>query len=290
MGYVGLTLATALAASGARVAGAEKDEAILKHLTRGEATFYEAGLSETLAEVVADGRLSAHPATGPLPPARSYIITVGTPIVEGAVRTADLTEALEAVARDMPAGALVVLRSTVALGTTSGPARDILARSGKPFLLAMAPERTVEGNALPELSELPQIVGGIDEASTRAAGDLFAGLGVEIVTVDRPAEAELAKLVSNTWRDVQFAFANEIAFLADRAGIDVERVLSAAGHNYPRLSLAAPGPAAGPCLGKDGYILAESAAHLGATAPLAVSARTVNEGIVEHVLGVAAGP
>lgn len=284
MGYVGLTLATALAASGQRVVGVEQDPAIVTQLHAGRATFYESGLSETLAEVVASGHLRGAHADSGLPAARAYIITVGTPIEDHSVRTADLSRALAQVAQDMPPGSLVVLRSTVALGTTAGMAHQALAASGKPFHLAMAPERTVEGNALHELSHLPQIVGGIDAASGKRAGELFARLGVEIVQVPTPAEAELAKLVSNTWRDVQFAFANEMAFLADHAGIDVAEAFAAAGHNYPRVSLARPGPVAGPCLGKDGYILAESAHHLGGRTDLSVSARAVNERIVSHVL------
>src|SRR5699024_11583227 len=134
--------------------------------------------------------------------------------------------------------------------------------------LAMAPERTVEGMAMAELTTLPQIIGGRDEASLAAASDLFGTLGVEIVPVASPKEAEFAKLVSNTWRDLQFAFANELAYVADLAGVDVYRVIEAAGHNYDRLNLALPGPVAGPCLDKDDYILAAPAAHSSACAPL----------------------
>ncbi len=287
MGYVGLTLATAFAAQGLGVIGVEKDASILEHLERGETTFYEAGLMETLAEVVASGRLRAQSAAEDLPAADAYVITVGTPVHDRHKDTSDITVALHAVAKSMPAGALVILRSTVVIGTTEGLAREILDSAGRPYLLAMVPERTVEGEALQELFRLPQIVGGIDEASTLAASKLFSRLGVEIVEVNNPAEAELAKLITNTWRDLQFAFANEIAYVADHAGIDATRALQAAGHNYPRLSLAIQGPVAGPCLGKDGYILAESATHLSTATPLALATREVNERIVEH--GINAG-
>lgn len=288
LGYVGLTLATAFAARGLRVTGTERRTEVVAALSRGEATFYEAGLSEALAEAVASGRLRAVDATAPLPTARSYIITVGTPLDDGATSDADLTDALRAVAAGMPAGALVVLRSTVKLGTTEGVAADILGSSGKDFLLAMAPERTVEGKAMAELTSLPQIVGGRDEASLAAAADLFSRLGVQIVPVASPHEAEFAKLISNTWRDLQFAFANELAYLADAAGVDVYRVIEAAGRGYDRLSLALPGPVAGPCLEKDAYILGESAIAYGADAQLSLAARSVNEHIVPHVARIAA--
>lgn len=288
LGYVGLTLATAFAATGMRVAGTERRGEILAALGRGEATFYEAGLSEALREVVAEGRLTAIAADSPLPRASSYVITVGTPLEDGRVQQEDLARALESVAAGMPAGALVVLRSTVRLGSTSDLAAATLAASGKEFLLAMAPERTVEGKAMAELTTLPQIIGGRDEASLAAASDLFGTLGVEIVPVASPKEAEFAKLVSNTWRDLQFAFANELAYVADLAGVDVYRVIEAAGHNYDRLNLALPGPVAGPCLEKDAYILADSAAHYGASAPLSRTARAVNEHIVGHIGDLAA--
>lgn len=283
LGYVGLTLATAFAATGMTVVGTERRGEILEALERGEATFYEAGLSETLREVVAQGRLTAVAADGPLPRASNYVITVGTPLEGGRVQQEDLARALEAVATGMPEGALVVLRSTVRLGSTSDLAATTLAASDKEFLLAMAPERTVEGKAMAELTALPQIIGGNDEASLAAASDLFGRLGVEIVPVASPEEAEFAKLISNTWRDLQFAFANELAYLADLAGVDVYRVIEAAGHHYDRLNLALPGPVAGPCLEKDAYILADSAAHFGATAPLSRTARAVNEHIVGHI-------
>lgn len=289
LGYVGLTLATAFADAGMKVVGTERRGEVLRALERGEATFYEAGLSETLREVVEEGRLTAFPAREEVPEAECYVITVGTPLEEGRVQQEDLAHALRAVAAGMPEGALVVLRSTVRLGSTSDLAAATLAASGKEFLLAMAPERTVEGKAMAELTSLPQIVGGRDEDSLAAASALFARLGVEIVPVASPEEAEFAKLISNTWRDLQFAFANELAYLADRAGVDVYRVIEAAGHNYDRLNLALPGPVAGPCLEKDAYILADSAGHFGGQAPLSLTARAVNENIVGHVGDLAAG-
>src|SRR5699024_10165723 len=244
LGYVGLTLATAFAATGMSVAGTERREEILVALERGEATFYEAGLSETLREVVAEGRLTAVAAGSRLPRASSYVITVGTPLEDDRVQQEDLARALESVAAEMPPGALVVLRSTVRLGSTSTLAATTLAASGKEFLLAMAPERTVEGKAMAELTTLPQIIGGHDEASLAAASDLFGRLGVEIVPVASPEEAEFAKLISNTWRDLQFAFANVLAYVDDRAGVYIYMVIDADETKYERLIHDMPGPVA----------------------------------------------
>lgn len=288
LGYVGLTLAVAFAEAGLDVAGTERRPEIVQSVRRGEAAFYESGLSETLAAVVQRGDLTVVDAGAPPPPAHAYVITVGTPRTDAKVEHGDLVSALEAVAGAMPDGALVALRSTVRMGSTETLAAPILRRSGKDFLLAMAPERTVEGKAMVELATLPQIVGGYDLPSLEAASALFARLGVEIVPVASPREAEFAKLISNTWRDLQFAFANELAYVADSAGVDLYRVVAAAGHNYDRLQLALPGPVAGPCLEKDAYILGESAALYDAEAPLSLTARAVNEKIVGHVGALAA--
>lgn len=287
LGYVGLTLATAFADKGLVVAGTERVPEVVETLRKGELSFYERGLSEVLAAVVHQQRLQIFSVDEPLPRARAYIITVGTPLRDGAITFADLDHALQTVADGMPDGALVILRSTVRIGITEQTARPILAASGKSFLLAMAPERTIEGRALQELSSLPQIVGGIDEASTEAAAALFERLGVEIVRLTDPKAAEFAKLVSNTWRDLQFAFANELAYMADAVGVNVYDVIDAASYHYDRLTLAKPGPVAGPCLEKDAYILGDSASYFGTEVPLSLTGRAVNEHIVSHVRDIA---
>jgi UDP-N-acetyl-D-mannosaminuronic acid dehydrogenase len=283
LGYVGLTLATAFAEAGLVVAGVERNSDVVALIAAGKSPFHETGLDEALAAVVASGRLTALPSQTATPRARAYIITVGTPLRDGAVQLSDLEDALTKVGQWMPDDALVVLRSTVLVGTTSGLAAGLLAQTGKPFSLAMAPERTIEGRALAELTSLPQIIGGYDSRSASVAAALFARLGVEIVHVDTPEAAELAKLSSNTYRDLTFAFANELAYFADSAGVDVYEVIRACNYGYDRMNLALPGPVAGPCLEKDAYILSDSAERFGTSVPLSMQGRQTNERIVEHV-------
>ena len=188
----------------------------------------------------------------------------------------------------MPDDALVVLRSTVRVRQHQDDRRADPRGLGKQFRLAMAPERTVEGRALAELCCLPQVVGGINARSFDAAAALFGRLGVEIVQVHSAEAAELAKLASNTYRDVQFAFANELAYLADSTGVNVFDVIHACNYGYERTNIALPGPVAGPCLEKDAYILADSATRFGTEAPLAMTGRRTNEAIVEHVRRISA--
>jgi nucleotide sugar dehydrogenase len=281
---VGLTLATAFATAGLRVSGVERSESVVESIASGCSPFHEEGLDEAVRAMVESGALRAFGVDEPLPRAAAYILTVGTPVREGAVSLLDLESALAAVAAGMPDNSLVVLRSTVRVGTTRGIAAALLGGSGKPFRLAMAPERTIEGRALQELGSLPQIVGGLDDASTAVAGALFARLGVEIVPVHSLEAAELAKLASNTYRDLKFAFANELAYLSDAMGVDVYDVVRACNFGYERMNVALPGPVAGPCLEKDAYILADSARQHGVDAPLSMTGRKTNEALVEHVL------
>jgi UDP-N-acetyl-D-mannosaminuronic acid dehydrogenase len=284
LGYVGLTLATALASAGMKVAGLERSASVVDLITVGQSPFHEFGLDEAIQAVVSKGNLVAIHVEAGTPVARSYVITVGTPVRHGSVYLEDLKSAVAAVADVMPDGALTVLRSTVRVGTTRSIAEPILKASGKKYAVAMAPERTIEGKALAELSSLPQIVGGIDENSTTLASELFAKLGVEIVSVHSAEAAELAKLASNTYRDVSFAFANELAYFADEAGVDIYDVVRACNYGYERMNVALPGPVAGPCLEKDAYILSNSADILGVEVPLAMQGRKSNEFIVEHVV------
>ncbi|BDU11239.1 NDP-sugar dehydrogenase [Aurantimicrobium sp. INA4] len=284
LGYVGLTLATALASAGLRVAGSERSQDVVDLIASGQSPFHEFGLDEAIQAVVSRGKLVPFALEDGTPVADSYVITVGTPVKNGSVYLEDLKSAVSAVANVMPDGALTVLRSTVRVGTTRTIAEPILKDSGKKYAVAMAPERTIEGKALAELSSLPQIVGGIDENSTQLASELFARLGVEIVPVHSAEAAELAKLASNTFRDVSFAFANELAYFADQSGVDVYDVVRACNYGYDRMNVALPGPVAGPCLEKDAYILSNSADVLGVEVPLAMQGRKTNEFIVSHVV------
>ena len=286
LGYVGLTLATAFALAGMRVVGFERDGNVAEQIAAGASPFHEDGLDAAVLEVTSSGMLCAVTTDALLPRAKAYVITVGTPVRDGSIWLRDLENALVRVAEGMPESALVVLRSTVRVGTTRGLARTTLAASGKRFFLAMAPERTIEGRALAELKSLPQIVGGIDERSTEIAASLFAVLGIDIVRVGTVEAAELAKLSSNTYRDLQFAFANELAYLADTMGVDVFDVIRACNYGYERMNLPLPGPVAGPCLEKDAYILADSARQYGTEAALSMTGRRTNEAMVSHVAGI----
>ena len=285
LGYVGLTLAIALANAGFRVSGVERNRATAAIVRTGRAHFSEEGLEEHLAPAVAEGRLTV---LDDLPvdlDATAYIVTVGTPVNDqNKVRIAPLQNALSEVRRAMKGGEMVILRSTVGVGTSRGVVKPILDASGLPYDLAFCPERTIEGRALQELASLPQVVGGLTEAATQRARALFGRLTPETLAVSSLEGAEMVKLINNTYRDLQFAFANEMAAAAEAAGISATEVLRVANHNYPRGGIPLPGPVGGPCLEKDPYILAEAFAAYGFTPEIALAGRRFNEALPERVV------
>src|SRR6516165_10965334 len=248
LGYVGLTLGTVLAETGNQVIGVEKRSEVVDQTNAGVPHFSEPGLEEALSRVVGSGSLVAVQRLDSEAVCDTYIITVGTPLSsDGIVRTDMIEAASREVSANMRDGALVVLRSTVKVGITRDVVSPILAASGKRFDIAMCPERTLEGDALQELRQLPQIVGADDAAVSDRAAAVFRRLTNSIVQVSSPEAAEIIKLVDNTYRDVQFAFANEVARLCDEFEVDAQEVISSGKLGYKRTNVPKPGLVGGPC-------------------------------------------
>jgi UDP-N-acetyl-D-mannosaminuronic acid dehydrogenase len=278
LGYVGLTLATVLAEAGNTVIGVEKRPDLVQMTNEGVPHFTETGLPDALAGVTRSKKLVAVEGFDNSFSCDTYIITVGTPLSPDGVARLDMIEsAARDIAENMRDGALVVLRSTVKVGTTRDVVAPILAASGKKFDIAMCPERTLEGKALQELRELPQIVGADDPAVADRAAALFRRLTISIVQVADIETAEIIKLVSNTFRDVQFAFANEVARVCDAFGVSAHEVISAGKLGYNRTNIPLPGLVGGPCLEKDPHILMESARSRGIEMEITSAGRLVNE-------------
>jgi UDP-N-acetyl-D-mannosaminuronic acid dehydrogenase len=281
LGYVGLTLAVALGNAGFPIVGIERDPRIRKSVEAGRAHFPEPGLDDLLAEQVANGAFIVHETLPSNPDISTYIVTVGTPLgSDGRVNLTDFESVLQAIAAVLKDSDLVVLRSTVKVGTTRRLAAKILDASGADYDLAFCPERTVEGKALFELKNLPQIVSGMSERSIGRAAELFGKICPYTVRVGDVGSAELAKLVNNTFRDMTFAFANEVAEMCEALGVPFSDVIEAACRDYPRCQLPKPGLVGGPCLEKDPYILAEGLREVGYDPKLSIGGRHVNESMV----------
>ena len=278
MGYVGLTMAVALARKGFTVHGVDASPAVLAALAEGRAHLFEPGVEEGLAAFRGD-RLQVA-ATLPAGGLDAVMICVSTPAnpVTHAPELENLRAASRHVAERCRPGTLVIVRSTVPVGTSRNVVLpELIARWGAGARLAFAPERTIQGQALRELEELPQVVGGVDDASRNAAAALFSRVTRRIVPVGSLEAAELVKLVNNCHTDLIYAYGNEVALMAERWGLDPLEVIRAANLDYPRPDLAKPGYVGGGCLSKDPYILMSAAQAVGYTPWLVGQARGLNE-------------
>lgn len=289
LGYVGLTLAVALADAGFRVHGVEINPDVLEALRQEQAHFSEVGLNGHIAQQIRSGRLTFGEQLEDAPESSVYIVTVGTPVGDDKrVRFDSMRSVVNDIGKVLKEGDLVILRSTVMVGTTRQIVKPALDATGLRFDLAFCPERTLEGKALLELKTLPQVVGGIDAGSTFRASQMFSFLTPSVVRVNDPETAEMVKLVNNTQRDYIFAFANEVAAICDELGLSAAEVIVSGNLGYPRANLPMPGPVGGPCLEKDPYILAQSLEGRDYRPGLAIAAREWNEALPARAVAMLA--
>ena len=148
----------------------------------------------------------------------------------------------------------LMLRSTVAIGTTSTIFSYIRTKYPQ-VTISFCPERSVEGNAINDCLELPQIVSGVNDNSLAFALKFFESISINTIVCTNPSEAELCKLICNVWRDTTFAIANEFSQIASHHDIDIFNAIEVSNRDYNRSSIPIPGPVAGPCLTKDSSIL-----------------------------------
>ena len=277
LGYVGLTLAVALAKKGLTVHGVDTSPAVLEALGQGRAHLFEPGVEGGLRAFLGE-RIHVAPAL-PAGGVDAAVICVSTPVAPDthAPQLDNLRLAARHVAERSGPDTLVIVRSTVPVGATRSVVLPELVACWGRARLAFAPERTIQGQALRELEELPQVVGGVDAESREAASALFSRLARRVVPVATLETAELVKLVNNSHTDLIYSFGNEVALLAQRWGLDPLEVIHAANVEYPRPDLARPGFVGGGCLSKDPYILISAARGAGYTPWLVGQARALNE-------------
>lgn len=280
LGYVGLTLALTLTKRGIQVIGVESSSEKCKRLIHGSTEISEPEIAELLASSVNSGLLSIKNSLEDvrLKSRAIFVITVGTPLDDlKEFKTDSILDAVDKLTNVVKDGDLIILRSTVPVGFSRLIYELISDRSNKDILLAFCPERTVEGAALEELEALPQIIGGINPGSVHLATEFFLKISPRVIETESLEAAELIKLINNTFRDVLFGFANDVASFANALGIDSAKLIEAANDGYPRSSISMPGPVGGPCLEKDPWILDYSARKYGIQLLLPSAARTVNE-------------
>lgn len=279
IGYVGLTLAVIMAEKGFEVTGVEIRPEIVESLQKGIPHFHEIGL-EMLLQLYVNKNLK-FATTIPDEKFDVFVITVGTPLKTG-FKEPDLQYIInvaEGISHHLNKNALVVLRSTVVIGTTRQVVLPILAKNNPIVNIAFCPERTIEGKALEELKVLPQIVGGINQESVEKSVTLFRKITPTVIEVSSLETAEMVKLLDNAYRDLNFAFANEVAGLCEHIGIDGLEVVRAGRLGYPRTHIPDPGYVGGACLEKDPHILTYSAGQYFYSPYLVKHARQIHEAL-----------
>ncbi len=281
-GHVGLPLSVAFARRGLRTVIMDINDGHFETIKAGTFPFMEKNGDAALADALAKGTLSMSCSPEVIAESDAVIIVIGTPIDE--YLNPDFRGLLDLVKRHIAHfrdGQTIILRSTVFPGTTDmiqGYMRD----HGKQVTLAFAPERIVQGQALEELTSLPQIISACDERALDKVEALFRAITDKKIIRLKPMEAELSKLFSNAWRYIRFSAANQFYMIAENKGLDYGRIHRAMCDEYPRNdNLPTAGFAAGPCLFKDTMQLAAFANNqffLGHAAML------INEGLPGYLL------
>lgn len=289
LGYIGLTMGATLAEAGYDVLGIEPRMRGLDALRKGKPYFFEPGLDELVGKHFRKKLKFFESPDGVK--ADVYVVAVGTPVDDKkkAPQLHYVQTVAESIGKLIKKGDLAILRSTVPVGTTRKLFIPVVEKTsglkaGRDFSVAFTPERVVEGNALEEMKRIPQIVGGVDEESVRKAADIFRNVGPKVVPVSSLEAAELVKLFNNTFRDVMFGFANEVALICDGFNIDPAEVVAAANEDYGRSQIPKPSPGVGGyCLTKDPFILLHSTKSHAHHPDIVFHSRRVNEKMQKHV-------
>lgn len=290
-GYVGLPLAMRAVEVGYQVVGFDKDPHRVERLA-GADSYVEDVPSAQLSSALASGRYL--PTTDPdqLEAFAVALITVPTPLREGGPDLTFVEEAGRALADHLEPGALVVLESTSYPGTTEVLLSDLLTercglRAGEDFHLGYSPERIDPGNSHFSLEDIPKVVSGVSASSLAAVQAFYGTMVHKTIPVSRPREAELAKLIENTFRHVNIALVNELAMFAADAGVDVWEALDAAATKPFGFMRFNPGPGVGGhCLPIDpSYLSWHMRTSVGRTFRFVELANDVNDHMPDYVVG-----
>ncbi len=289
-GYVGLPVAVRAAEVGFSVVGLDIDEGRVKRLVDGR-SFVEDISDQRLGAVLASGAYRPSSAIADAEGFDVAVISVPTPLTEGAPDLAYIESAARDLGPYVTTGCTVVLESTTYPGTTEDLVQPILEsisglRVGTDFHLGYSPERIDPGNTTWSLETTPKIVSGVTPACLAAVQRFFEQIVEQTVPVSSPKEAELAKLIENTFRHVNIALVNELAIFAHQLGVDVWEAIDAAGTKPFGFMKFTPGPGVGGhCLPIDpSYLSWQVRRTLGHTFRFVELANDVNEHMPDHVV------
>lgn len=293
LGYVGLPLSALLASKGYDVLGIDLVEEKVADVNAGRLPLKgrEPGLAELLARGVRRGALRATTSFGNLRDRSIVFVCVDTPIdAEKRPDNSRLEAALRGIGRNLRKGALVVVESTLAPGTMRGVVTRVLEQEsglglGRGFRLAHCPERVMPGRLLYNITHYDRVIGVSDAAAARKAKAIYSKLTKGKLHVTDLTTAEIVKTAENAYRDVQIAFANEVALICEKLGADAYEVRRLV-NTCPFRDMHIPGAGVGGhCLPKDPWLLAQSGKD--AHPKLIPTARAVNDSMPFHVLDLA---
>ncbi len=294
LGYVGIPLSALLASKGYDVVGIDilKERADAVNAGRLPLKGDEPGLEEMLARAVKKGKLRATTSFAACKDRTAIFVCVDTPIDSNRrPDNSSLEGALKAIGRNLGKGAMVVVESTLAPGTIMTLVAETLEnesgkRLGKDFKLAHCPERVMPGRLLYNITHYDRVVGGIDEQTIKRVTAIYSRLTEGKLHPTDPTTAEIVKTAENAYRDVQIAFANEVALICEKLGADAFEVRRLV-NTCPFRDMHVPGAGVGGhCLPKDPWLLAQSGKEANPT--LIPAARAVNDSMPFHMLDLAA--
>lgn len=278
-GFVGLTLGIALSNSGLKVTCWDIDKNKIENLKKGITDIQEPFIEKLIIKNIKKKNLQFK-VSGEDEICEFVIISVGTQLVDSSSdsSTSNLFKIVSSLSKSNKIK-YVVLRCTVSVGVT----RKLNDKWGEKIQFIYAPERTIEGNAINELNQLPQIISCKNDSAKIEVTKCFSKLNVPLLFSDVWEEAELSKLLCNVYRDYNFAFSNQAALICRNLSIDLSVVSELASSDYKRFPKLRPGPVSGPCLTKDTIILSESFKEKKVT-DLYLKARKTNILIEEAIL------
>ena len=293
LGYVGLSLAVELAKAGFAVRGIDIDLERVTQLNRGESYLVDVA-TETLAPLVAQGRLTATTAFDEVGQADALIICVPTPLRKS--KEPDISfivASLESLLPHLHQGQLLVLESTTFPGTTEEVVQPRLESVGLvvgvDVFLAFSPERVDPGNRKFTTANIPKVVGGVTRGCTELAATLYGHVTTSVFEASSPRVAETAKLLENTFRSVNIALANELAFVCRKIGVDPWEVIEAAATKPFGFMPFYPGPGiGGHCIPVDPLYLSWKVRLTGYEAQFIALADQINRAMPEHVVHLVA--
>ncbi len=258
LGRVGLPFAVFLAHKGFQVTGLDINEKLVQKISTGKAPFFEPNLEKLLKKTIE--QKTFQPTTDYAQTADSdiFLITVWTPVEKAEPDLTSLEKVFSQLEKHFKPEQLFIIKSTVPVGTSRKFLEQLEKKwnkkCGKDFYFAFVPERMVEGKALEEIEKITKIIGSKDEQSEKKAKEFFKKIGGKIATVDLET-AEFVKILDNAYRYTNIAIGNQIFFWCNSLGLDARKVISVANEGYERNNIFLPGPAGGPCLGKDTKML-----------------------------------